>query len=105
MFPFYFHLQLQCRITYIKPTTKLIGLSATNGIVSLQSNSKADDFIGAIEECTVLRADANSGLLVKLVNERKGFVHVSRKELLSTTVPIIMCRIKSQCLLVNLAPF
>ena len=76
----YFYLQLQCRITYIKPTTKLIGLSATNGIISLQSNSKADDFIGAIEECTVLRADANSGLLVKLENERKGFVHVSRKE-------------------------
>ncbi len=68
---------MKCRVIYTNNATKLIGLSATSGIVDLESDESADNLIGAIQECTVLRGDLNSGLLVDLPDNKKGFVHVS----------------------------
>lgn len=67
---------MKCRITYIDASTKLIGLSAKQEIVDLNSDVTADDSIGVIEDCTVIRGDASFGLLVELQNNKRGFAHV-----------------------------
>jgi len=70
--------QLLCRIIYISPESKMLGLSATNGITSLSSDLNSDSSIGLIQQCTVVKDHSIFGLLVELQDGKKAFAHLSR---------------------------
>ena len=68
--------QLLCRVIYVNPTSKHIGLSATNEMISQSSDLNSDSSIGLIQQCTVLKADSIFGLLVALDDGKKAYAHV-----------------------------
>lgn len=71
-------LQLVCRITYICPPTKTVGLSNLGHLVDGEAMSFSSHSIGDInEETIVTRLDQSKGLLLELTEELSGYAHVS----------------------------
>ena len=71
-------LQLVCRITYICPSTKTVGLSNLKHLVNGEAMSLSSHSIGDInEETIVTRLDQSKGLLLELTEELSGYAHVS----------------------------
>ena len=70
-------LQMTCRIIYVNPLSKMIGLSATSDLVNLRSDVETENFIGDIHNCTIETVDSKRGLVVELSNGKKGYVNVS----------------------------
>ena len=64
----------------------MIGLSATKGISSQTSDTSSDSSIGIIQQCTVLRVAPMFGLLVKLEDGKKAFVHVRKIAIYSSFI-------------------
>eukprot|EP00794_Sanderia_malayensis_P000681 gene681-2877_t len=71
--------KIRCRIIYVNPVSKLVGLSTTQEILKLEEDVNADDIIGNVDDCTVIKVVPGVGLLVELPSiDKKGFVHISK---------------------------
>eukprot|EP00795_Rhopilema_esculentum_P012276 gene12276-2918_t len=69
---------MTCRIIYVNPLSKMIGLSATSDLVNLRSDVDTENFIGDIHNCTIETVDSKRGLVVELSNGKKGYVNISK---------------------------
>ncbi|CAB3976612.1 RRP5 homolog [Paramuricea clavata] len=68
-----------CRITYIYPSTKTVGLSNLEHLVNGEPFNFSSLTIGDIlEETDVIRLDQSKGLLLHLNDEISGYAHISR---------------------------
>eukprot|EP00794_Sanderia_malayensis_P005757 gene5757-6460_t len=71
--------KIRCRIIYVNPVSKLVGLSTTQEILKLEEDVNVDDIIGNVDDCTVIKIVPGVGLLVELPSiNKKGFVHISK---------------------------
>ena len=67
-----------CRIIYICPSTKTVGLSNLEHLVNGESFKFCNFSIGDIcEEANIVRVDQSKGLLLQLNDQLFGYAHVS----------------------------
>lgn len=67
-----------CRITYICPATKIIGLSNLEHLVNGKPFEFSGVFIGdIIKEAVVIRVDQGKGVVLQVNDKLSGFSHVS----------------------------